>query len=60
MCHQEGHSESSVNAPIPDEGPPTFVCLKLNIKDLQAHVRECAEELPLTASQKKNQRSSAK
>jgi len=30
------------------------------MKDLQAHVRECMEELPLTTSQKKNQCSSAK
>jgi len=59
-CNHKGHAEYSVKAPIPDKGPPTFLCPKLDTKDLQAHVRDCMEELPLTASQKNNQRSSAK
>ena len=59
-CNQKGHAEYSIKAPIPDKGLPTFVCSKIDNEDLQAHVRECMEELPLTTSQQKNQRSSAK
>jgi len=59
-CNHKGHAEYSIKAPIPEKGLPTFVCPKLDIQDLQAHVRECMEELLLTASQQKNWRASAK
>jgi len=59
-CNHKDHAEYSVKAPIPDKGPTTCVCLKLYIKDIQAHVRECMEELLLTASQQNTQRSSTK
>jgi len=59
-CNKKGHAEFSVLAPIPEKGPPTFACHKLDMEELQAHVRVLMEELPLTAAQQKSQRSSAK
>ena len=59
-CKKKGHAEFSVLPPIPEKGPPSFPCHKLDIEELQAHVRVLMEELPLTSAQQKSQRSSAK
>jgi len=59
-CGNKGHTEFSVKAPIPEKGSPTFACPMLDMDELQAHVRVLMKELPLTAAQQKNLRSSAK
>ena len=59
-CGNKGHTEFSVTAPIPEKDSPTFACPMLDMDELQAHVRVLMKELPLTAAQQKNLRSSAK
>jgi len=57
---EKSHSAFSVVELVPDKGPPTIVCPKLDVVEMQARVRVLMAELPFTAAQHKNQRLSSK